>query len=298
MRISTAFTQLTSVNSLLDQQAKMNKTQMQLSSGKKNLTPADDPMAAAKVVDLNQTIKQTEQYQSNINSTRQRLGLADGVLQSAVDLMHKVKDLGVQGLNGSNSPSDRIAIATEMRALNEQLAGLGNTQNANGEYIFSGFNSNQPSFTETAPGSGLYSYGGSASGPRVLQISADRQMADGDLGTSVFGTPGVDSTLEAIDKFATAMKNNTPSAASLDDLKTALDKIITTQSSVGVRLNTLDRQEENHLDYAAEMTKVLSDTEDLDYASAISKFNLQNTSLQAAQQSFAKVQNLSLFKYL
>jgi len=298
MRISTAFTQLTSVNSLLDQQAKMNKTQMQLSTGKKNLTPADDPLAAARVVDLNQTIKQTEQYQSNINSARQRLGLADGVLQSAVDLMHKVKDLGVQGLNGSNSPSDRIAIATEMRALNEQLAGLANTQNANGEYIFSGFNSNQPSFTETAPGSGLYSYGGSASGPRVLQISADRQMADGDLGTSVFGTPGVDSTLEAIDKFATAMKNNTPSAASLDDLKTALDKIITTQSSVGVRLNTLDRQEENHLDYAAEMTKVLSDTEDLDYASAISKFNLQNTSLQAAQQSFAKVQNLSLFKYL
>lgn len=298
MRISTAFTQLTSVNSLLDQQAKMNKTQMQLSTGKKNLTPADDPLAAARVVDLNQTIKQTEQYQSNINSTRQRLGLADGVLQSAVDLMHKVKDLGVQGLNGSNSPSDRIAIATEMRALNEQLAGLANTQNANGEYIFSGFNSNQPSFTETAPGSGLYSYGGSASGPRVLQISADRQMADGDLGTSVFGTSGVDSTLEAIDRFATAMKNNTPNAASLDDLKTALDKIITTQSSVGVRLNTLDRQEENHLDYAAEMTKVLSDTEDLDYASAISKFNLQNTSLQAAQQSFAKVQNLSLFKYL
>jgi len=298
MRISTAFTQQTSLSSLLDQQAKMNKTQMQLSSGKKNLTPADDPMAAAKVVDLNQTIKQTEQYQSNINSARQRLGLADGVLQSAVDLMHKVKDLGIQGLNGSNSPSDRIAIATEMRALNEQLAGLANTQNANGEYIFSGFNSNQPSFAETAPGSGLYSYGGSASGPRVLQISADRQMADGDLGTSVFGTPGVDSTLEAIDRFATAMKNNTPNAASLDDLKTALDKIITTQSSVGVRLNTLDRQEENHLDYAAEMTKVLSDTEDLDYASAISKFNLQNTSLQAAQQSFAKVQNLSLFKYL
>lgn len=298
MRISTAFTQQTSLSSLLDQQAKMNKTQMQLSTGKKNLTPADDPLAAARVVDLNQTIKQTEQYQSNINSARQRLGLADSVLKSAVDLMHKVKDLGVQGLNGSNSPSDRIAIAKEMRSLNQQLAGMANTQNANGEYLFSGFNSDQPSFSETAPGSGLYTYGGSSSGPRVLQISTDRQLADGDLGTSVFGTPGTDNTLEAIDKFATAMQNNAPNAASLDELTTALDKIITTQSSVGVRLNTLDRQEENHLDYAAEMTKVLSDTEDLDYASAISKFNLQNTSLQAAQQSFAKVQNLSLFKYL
>ncbi|MDD5115138.1 MAG: flagellar hook-associated protein FlgL, partial [Methylobacter sp.] len=189
MRISTAFTQQTSLSSLLDQQAKMNKTQMQLSTGKKNLTPADDPLAAAKVVDLNQTIKQTEQYQSNINSARQRLGLADSVLKSAVDLMHKVKDLGVQGLNGSNSPSDRIAIAKEMRSLNQQLAGMANTQNANGEYLFSGFNSDQPSFSETAPGSGLYTYGGSSSGPRVLQISTDRQLADGDLGTSVFGTP-------------------------------------------------------------------------------------------------------------
>jgi len=296
MRISTAFTQQTSLNSLLDQQAKLNKTQMQLSTGKKNLTPADDPLAAARVVDLNQSIKQTEQYQSNINAARQRLGLEDGVLQNAVDLLHKVKDLGVQGLNGTNNANDRIAIATEMRALNEHLAGLANTKNANGEYLFSGFNSDQPAFTETAPG--VYGYSGSSTGPRLIQISADRQLADGDLGTSVFGTPGTDNVLEAIDKFATEMQSNVPNAASLDDLKNALEKILTAQSSVGVRLNTLDRQEESHLDYTTEMTKVLSDTEDLDYASAISKFSLQNTSLEAAQQSFSKVQKLSLFNYL
>jgi len=298
MRVSTAWFQQSGVNSLLDQQAKLNKTQLQLSTGKKNASPADDPKAAARGVDLNQTIKQTEQYQSNINTARQRLSMADGVLQNVVSLLSKVHDLGVQGLNDTNSASDRGAIALEMRSLAENLTSLANTQNANGEFLFSGFNSDQPAFAETAPGSGLYTYGGSTGDPRVIQISADRQLADGDLGTTVFGTPGTDNVLEVINRFASDMKTNAPNPASLGELKASLDKILTAQSSVGVRLNALDRQEESHRDFSVEMTKVLSDTEDLDYASAISKFNLQNTSLEAAQQSFAKVQKLSLFNYL
>jgi len=56
---------------------------MQLSTGKKILTPSDDPAAAARIIDLNQSIKQTEQYQSNINTARQRLTLEDGVLQNS-----------------------------------------------------------------------------------------------------------------------------------------------------------------------------------------------------------------------
>ncbi|MEQ1621380.1 MAG: flagellar hook-associated protein FlgL [Methylococcales bacterium] len=298
MRVSTSWYQQTGVNSLLDQQARMNKTQMQLSTNKKNLSPADDPLAATRGVDLHQTIDQTEQYQKNINTARQRLSMSDGVLQNAVKLLAKAQDLGVQGLNDTNSTSDRVAIATEMRSIAENLKGLANTQNANGEFLFSGFNSDQPTFTETPPGSGSYSYGGSTTTPRVIQISTDRQLADGDLGTTVFGTPGTDNVLEAINKFATDMQNNAPNPASLGDLKASLDKILTAQSSVGIRLNALDRQEESHRDYSLEMTKVLSDTEDLDYASAISKFNLQNISLEAAQQSFAKVQKLSLFNYL
>ena len=73
MRISTSWAQQTAVNSMLDQQSRLQQTQMQLSTGKKILTPSDDPAAAARIIDLNQSIKQTEQYQSNINAARQRL---------------------------------------------------------------------------------------------------------------------------------------------------------------------------------------------------------------------------------
>jgi len=62
--------------------------------------------------------------------------------------------------------------------------------------------------------------------------------------------------------------------------------------------NALDNQEGINGDAILNMKTVLSATEDLDYAEAISKFNLQTVSLQAAQQAFTQVKKLSLFNYL
>ena len=74
--------------------------------------------------------------------------------------------------------------------------------------------------------------------------------------------------------------------------------MLTVEASVGARLNALDNQEELNADFVLDMKTVLSATEDLDYAEAISKFNLQTVSLQAAQQAFTQVKKLSLFNYL
>jgi len=307
MRVSTSWAQQTAVNSMLDQQSRLNQTQMQLSTGKKLLTPSDDPVAAARIIDLNQGIKLTEQYQSNINTVRQRLTLEDGVLQNATDILQRVKELGVQGLNATNTQSDRTAIAVEMEELNQQLVGLANTKNANGEYLFSGFKSATQPFSKNMAGGG-FTYAGDAN-QRPIQIGETRQIADGDHGSNVFGIPtgplpatvsapgSITNIFEAIDKFATDLKSNTPNSASLDDISNSLDKILTAQSSVGTRLNVLDNQEGLNTDFVLNMKTVLSATEDLDYAEAISRFNLQTVSLQAAQQAFAQVKKLSLFNY-
>jgi flagellar hook-associated protein 3 FlgL len=302
MRISTSWAQQLGVNSLLDQQSKLSELQMQLSAQKKILKPSDDPAAVARIIDLNQGIKQTEQYQSNINTARQRLSLEDGILLDAVDVMQRVKELAIQGLNDTNSQSDRTAIAVELEGLNQHLAGLANTKNANGEYLFSGFKSDTQPFSQTGAG---YNYAGDLN-QRNIQIGTDRQISDGDAGETIFGTPtgsllaaGSNTNIfEAIDKLAADLRNNAPDSASLDDIASGLDRMLTIQSSVGVRLNALDRQEALNSDSVLEMKTVLSQTEDLDFTEAISKFNLQTISLQAAQQAFSRVQNLSLFNYL
>lgn len=305
MRISSSWSQQLGINSLLDQQSKLSQSQLQLSMGKRLTASSDDPAAAVRIVDLNQSIKQTEQYQKNINVGKQRLAQEEGAVQSAVDIMHRVKELGLQGLNASNSAADRITIAGEMKLLNDHLLGLANSKNANGEYLFSGFKSDTQPFSETAPGSGAYVYNGDTF-QRNLQISSSRQLTDGDPGVNMFGTPtgvagvagSATNIFEAIDKFVVDMTANAPNTASLGDLDTALDKMLTVQASVGARLNALDRQEDTNTDSILGMKTVLSETEDLDYAEAISKFNLQTTTLQGAQQAYSKVQQLSLFNYL
>ena len=304
MRISTSWAQQTSVNSMLNQQSRLNQTQLQMNAGKKILTPSDDPAAASRIIDLNQSIKQTEQYQSNINAARQRLTLEDGVLQNSTDILQRINDLGVQGLNGTNSPSDRITIATEMEGLNQQLLGYANTQNANGEYLFSGFKSTTPPFSTDPINPGAYIYKGD-NNQRSIQIGETRKITDGDPGNNVFGEPGgplvpgsIANIFEAIDQFAADLKANTPDQHSLGDISSGLGKILNAQSSAGARLNTMDSQDGFNTDYVLNTKTVLSATEDLDYAEAISRFSQQTLALQASQQAFAQVKKLSLFNYL
>ncbi len=296
MKISTAWSQQLGVNSMLLQQAKVTQSQLQLAKGTKILTPSDDPAAASRVIAFQQRIDQVGQYQRNIDTAKQRLGLEESTLQSALDVMNRLKDLGIQGLNGINNASDKKAIAAEFDQLNAQLLSLANTQGANGEYIFSGFLSKQVPFTVGSP----YSYNGDDN-QRKIQISDTRKVADGDAGNSIFGPTGSsagDSVFDVIKKFSDELKAGTPQASTLGKLNTTFENIISTQSSVGARLKAIDLQSQSHDGYLLDMQSALSDTQDLDYAEAISRFNLQNTALQAAQQAFAKVQNLSLFNFL
>ena len=61
-RLSTSVMYDTSTRGMQDQQLKLFKTQMQLSSGQRLVSPADDPPAAARILDLTQAIDNTTQY--------------------------------------------------------------------------------------------------------------------------------------------------------------------------------------------------------------------------------------------
>lgn len=84
----------------------------------------------------------------------------------------------------------------------------------------------------------------------------------------------------------------------LTDLDAALGSVLDARTSVGIRMNALDGQEAQNEKFVLDTKTVLSSTQDLDYADAISKFQTQTTALQVAQQTFAKVKALSLFNYL
>jgi len=301
MRISTSWNHQLGLNAMLDQQSKLSETQLKLSSGKKYLSPAENAVAATSMIDLNHNIKENEQYQVNIGAARQRLDLEESGLDNAGSVLHRIRELTVQGLNDSNTATNRKQIAMEIDELNKQLLSIANTKNANGEYIYSGYKTDQAAFTDTP----AYAYQGDVN-QRSIAIGPSRQVTDGDPGESVFGsiqvaplTAGsISNVFQAVAQISADLKTNTPNKNSLNDIDTALVRFDTIRASAGARLNALDDQENLNADYILDNKSTASDIGDLDYAEALSKFNLQQISLQAAQQAFTKVQNLSLFNYI
>ena len=302
MRISTTWHHQLGVNGMLDQQVKMNQTQMKLSTGKKYLTPSENPSAASNQIDLQQNIKENEQYQVNINAARQRLELQESGLENATDTLQRIRELAVQGLNDSNTAINRQEIAFEIDALNKHLFALANTQNANGEYIFSGYKTNVAPFTNSSG----YAYIGDSHSREIGIGPNQRTLTEGDPGDAVFGaiqtaplTAGnLSNIFQAVEKLSTDLKANTPNRNSLDDLDRTLTRFATIRASTGARLHALEQQENLNAEYILANKSTASEIGDLDYAEALSQFNLQQISLQAAQQAFTKVQNLSLFNYI
>lgn len=300
MRISTFQIYQQSVNSMLTQQADLAKTQQQLSVGKNILTPADDPAAAARVLELGQLIETNSQLQRNADAAETRLQLEESVLSQAGDILQVVRDLAVQGNNATLNAGDRQAIAFEVRERLDELLQIANSKEANGEHLFSGYKTSTTPFTHD--GLGNFTYNGDQ-GQRELQIGPTRKVAASDDGDSIFmqiddGAGGVSDMFSVLYDFAADLDANTPNGNSIARLDSAIDSVLTKRASIGARINTVESQRESNIAFDIELQRNRSELEDLDYAEAVSRFQRQTVALQASQQTFSKIEQLSLFNYL
>ena len=82
------------------------------------------------------------------------------------------------------------------------------------------------------------------------------------------------------------------------NVSSALDAALTVRASGGARLQELDTLDNEGADRGLQYAARLSSLQDLDYAKAITALTQQQVTLQAAQQSFVKIANLSLFDYI
>lgn len=184
MRISTRQMHDLSVNSMLDRQAGLSHTQLQMSTGKRVLQPSDDPVSATQTLALSKAIDITERYQDNISYVKNRLGTQEGLLDSVGNVLQRVRELTVQGNNTHLSDPDRKAIAAEVRQRLTELMGQANSKDANGEYIFGGFKAQVPPIVyDSATQS--HQYQGDA-GQRELQIGPTYFMNSTDSGEDIF----------------------------------------------------------------------------------------------------------------
>jgi len=403
MRISSTTIFESGVNSMLARQQELVKTQSHISTGRRVLTPSDDPVAASQMLDIGEAKSLNKQYSENASAVKARLGLQENSLAAIARLVQDVKTFAVQAGNGAFTQSDLRSIASEVEGRFQELLGLANSTDSGGEYLFSGFSTQTRPFVEVSPG--VVAYVGDE-GRREVSVSASRTIALNDPGSEVLhrikngngtfataaaagnaGTgvvsPGsvtdaaaltghdysitftvaagvtrydvVDTTSATTlaanvlyvpggpivfdgqqieiegtpangDSFSVQPSSNVSLFATLDlmrtalqgagigaaenakltnalntahsNLQNALDRVLSVTASVGTRLREADAVTTMNEDLDLNYETRLSQLGDLDYARAISELNFQQLHLDAAQKSYLRVSELSLFGLL
>ena len=397
MRVSSQSVFNNSITTLQRLADSLATKQEQIANGRRIQRPSDDPVGSAQALDLRQSIASLDQSVRNANLAENRLRLEEDVLANAGEVIQRVRELSLQAANATQTNETRANIAVELRQRLDELLAFANTRDAEGEYIFSGFQTDTEPFSRSG---GSFVYNGD-SGQRLVGLGDSRQIAESDPGIDVFGrvregngrfvvapaaantgtavadessvtdaaaydydnytirfsAPGAYDVLDAGgalvtsgafsggdaiafngvqvtisgspaagDEFTLAPSANTNVFAVIDNLVTALElkrgtpadvaalgneinaaingldqaftNVLDTRTRVGSRLSVIESQRDGNENTKLILQDSLSRIEDLDYAEAISQLTQQAAALEAAQQSFVKIQGLSLFNYL
>lgn len=300
MRVSTSTLYDQGVRSMLQQQDGMFRLQQQLSSGKRIMTPSDDPIGAARAHELAQSISLNTQYTDNRYRAADSLQQVDSTLGGVSNLIQSVRTMAVAAGNPAFSDSERQMMATELRGHFDELLGLANTRDEQGNYLFSGFQGNTRPFEQTG---GSVTYEGDQE-QRLIQVSSSRQLPVSETGDAIFGPDG-SNIFQTIDGFIGALETSSGGTVlsgavgtALQDLDSALDNVLTKRAAVGSRLQEIDTLQQIGEDTAIQYEQSLSRLQDLDFAQAISDMIRQQALLEAAQKTFTRVSGLSLFNLI
>lgn len=398
MRVTNDTMRSAFLAALDDVRRRVVHTQEQVSTGLRVNSPSDDPVAAARIAQLDASLSRLDQYQANSVFARNQLGLEEAALTEAIGNLQRIRDLTLQANNASTSAADRQIIAGEIRQQRNALLALANTTDVDGRHLFGGYRETATPFVADASGTIVYN---GDQGQRTLQIADSRFVAINDSGSDVFqrieegngtfvlaagaantgtgtlasssvvdsaswvadtytvtflsptsfevrdsanalittgaftpshtlafagvefrldGQPAAGDTFtltpsgqrdmfSTVDRLIAAIEapgGNPADRARLHsnigqrlvDLDNALAHIIEARGEIGARVRALDQQEALNADFAVHLQTTLSSVRDLDYAEALSRLSQELFGLDAAQQAFARTQNLSLFKYI
>jgi flagellar hook-associated protein 3 FlgL len=183
MRISTSQFYEASTTNYQRNYANVLKTSQEVASETKLNTAADDPVGAARVLQLAQQNSMLTQYKSNISTINTNVNNTETALKSIQDSILAARDLVLKAGNGSYTDKDRISTAGELRELQKNILGLMNSQDSNGQYMFSGSKSSTAPYSMNADGT--YSYNGDQTA-LTLAVGDGLKLAAGTTGFEAF----------------------------------------------------------------------------------------------------------------
>ncbi|KGI64728.1 flagellar hook-associated protein FlgL [Enterobacter asburiae] len=314
MRISTQMMYEQNMRGITDSQSRWLNYGEQMSTGKRVNRPSDDPIAASQAIVLSQSQSQNSQFALARTFATQKVSLEDNVLTQVNTAISSVREKLVYASNGTLNDDDRLALATDIQGIRDQLMNLANTTDGNGRFIFAGYK------TESAPFDSVTGdYRGGAEAI-TQQVDTARNMAISHTGKQIFesitsnaeqlpgGGYGETNMFKILDSAVAALKTpieNDPAAAAVQNqvianaqigIQNTENNILTVVADVGTKMNELEKLDTLGDDRALGQTKQMSDLVDVDWNEAISSYTMQQAALQASYKAFSDMQGMSLFQ--
>jgi flagellar hook-associated protein 3 FlgL len=299
MRITQSMLASNSLRHLSNSYLKMGKYQDQLSTGKKITKPSDDPVVAMKGMFYRSDLTGVEQYKRNLSEVHLWMDNSEAGLEQVNSALQRIRELVVQGQNGTLSPTDHQAVAVEVEQMKQDLVETANTQVA-GRYIFHGTDVLEAPVTAGDPPVVATNITDPVQLSKInnyqVEVSKGVYLKANINPANVFSQKLFD-TVDGIQK---ALENNDTTALSslLGDLDNAMDSMSSERSELGARSNRLDMVE-NRIDQQEVLAnQVLSDNEDADIEKVIMDMTTQESVHRAALSVGSRIIQPTLMDFL
>ncbi|WP_080832518.1 flagellar hook-associated protein FlgL [Cohnella massiliensis] len=301
-------TQATMTSQLL-RNINTNLTRMQgnsekLSTGMRINRPSDDPVGITYALRYRSDLSINERYQTNADYAASLLDFNDTLLTQTGDILKRVKELAVQGSNGTQTETSRETIAVEMEQLKEQLVNIANST-FKGKYVFSGQEVDQVPYASGVDPKTVVTDSEDIS----YMVGAGVKVSVNLTGNDVFGYPptGVtapqnedDNVFHVLDQMIGSLRNDnmTELKNQITALESRTNKILTQQAQIGARVNRVELVQSRLEDLNLNLTTLQSKVEDAEYEELIIKSKVDESVYQASLSIGANIIQASLVDFL
>ncbi len=307
MKISTSQYFKTMNDQMTTQQGKISKLQSQLSLGKKQVTPSTDVKATTKSLKLSQVITQQQDDIANLQSVNAGYKEEEAIMMSMTDMIRRMQDISIAASSDTYNALDLKTFAIEVEGYMDDIRGLANSRDSNGHFMFSGTKVTTIPFTKQADGTVVYN--GNQTEPKLepdtgyklpLSISG-KKLAGVIERKNALGvvTSRVDM-FKVMQDFLAALKADNKVAVQTggEELRTVSNNLGANLVDNGLRQSLVTERRDIGEDKILIYEGLLSDAQDVDYAKSITQLSSDMLALEAAQSTFAKVSQLSIFNFL
>jgi len=301
MQVSTSQFFRSQSEQLQNLQAETVDLQQKIATGKVIEVASQDPIALSDIGRMRGQIANIEQYSRNILRANEKLNMEDNVLTQAITTVIRIQELAIFASNDTVNAVDRKAVATEVSLLQEMLVDLANTKDATGASLFGGFVSQDALFQRNLEGTVEYFGDDSDIFTTIgdgIKINTNASGVETFMRIPTTRAPSGESLFQIVKDTVDALQRGEAPLNIGKGLEESIDHLTQRQTVTGTKLARLQSQEESLDAFKASAKIILSGIEDTNIEAVVSELKQKLLSLEAAQASFVKITEQSLFNYL